>query len=54
MPLIWAGAAILGLFGVGYAADKTGEAAEGGASLLKWGAVAGGVYVAYRLAKGVK
>lgn len=51
MPLIWAGLAIAGLFGVGYAADKTGEAAQGGASLVKWGAVSGGLYLVYRAAK---
>lgn len=54
MPLVWAGFAIAGLFGIGYAADKTGEAADGGANLVKWGAVAGGVFVAYKLAKGRK
>jgi len=53
MPLIvWGVGGLLALAGIGYAADKVGEAAEGTASLAKWGAVAGGVYVAYKVAQG--
>ena len=48
MPyLLWIG----GAFAVGYVLDKAGDAAEGSANLAKWGAVAGGVYVAYQIAK---
>lgn len=52
MPLvIWGAVAVAGLWGFGYAADKTGEAADASANLVKWGVVAGGLYIAYRAAK---
>lgn len=52
MPVvIWGAIGIGGLLAGGYAADKLGDAAEGTAKLAKWGAVAGAVYMGYRLAK---
>ncbi|SFN45736.1 hypothetical protein SAMN05216224_105300 [Thioclava dalianensis] len=52
MPVIvWGVLAVAGAWGVGYAADKAGDAAGQGAKLAKWGAVAGGVYLGYRAAK---
>lgn len=52
MPLvIWGVVAVAGVFGLGYAADKTGAAAEASTNLVKWGVVAGGLYIAYRVAK---
>lgn len=50
-PIIWAGVAVAGLFGLGYAADRTGEAADSTAQLVKWAAVAGGLYVSYEAMK---
>lgn len=46
VPLIVWG--IIGLGAGGYALSKAGEAADSGADLAKWAAVAGGVYVSYR------
>lgn len=52
MPIIiWGVIGVAGLFAGGYAADKVGEATDASADLVKWGAVAGAVYVSYRLAK---
>lgn len=51
MPVVWGIIVVGGLFGVGYAADKAEGAASAGAKLAKWGAVAGGVYLAYGVAK---
>lgn len=52
MPLIvWGAIAVGGLLGLGYTADKVGEASESTAKLAKWAAVAGGVYLAYSAAK---
>lgn len=46
MPyLLWIG----GAAAVGYLIKQTGDAAEGTANLAKWGAVAGSVYVGYRV-----
>lgn len=48
MPwLLWIGGAAV----VGWTLKKGGDAAEGAADLAKWGAVAGGVYAAYRIAQ---
>lgn len=44
VPLFWIGAAAA----TGYALDRAGNAGEGAAEALKWGAVAGGVYVSWR------
>lgn len=46
-PIFWIGL----LVGGGYAASKTGEAMEGSAKLVKWGAAAGTVYVSYQALK---
>lgn len=51
MPIIYGVLVVGGLFGIGYAADKAGEAAEGSAKLAKWAAIGGAVYLAYRGAK---
>lgn len=51
MPIVWGIIAVGGLFGLGYAADKTEGAANASAQLAKWGAVAGAVYIAYGLSK---
>ncbi|NOX41461.1 MAG: hypothetical protein GXP05_13430 [Alphaproteobacteria bacterium] len=46
MPLIyWGGAALIGLFGLGYASDKVGEAATETTSLVKWVVIGGVVYM---------
>jgi len=51
MPLIWGAFAVAGLFGLGYAADKTEGALEEGADLAKWAAVLGALYLAYSIHK---
>ncbi|NOR63021.1 MAG: hypothetical protein GQ535_11090 [Rhodobacteraceae bacterium] len=50
-PIIWAGFAIAGLFTVSETVEKSGEAAEKFATLAKWTAVAGGIYVSYAALK---
>jgi hypothetical protein len=52
MPLVYLGLGVAGLFGFGYAADKTGEAAQGAATLARWGSVAGVVWLVYQSKKG--
>lgn len=47
-PMAWAALAVLGLYGAGWASKQAGEAAGEGANLVKWGVVAGGMYVSYR------
>ena len=49
-PLIILGI-IGGLGAGGYAMSQTADAAEASAKLVKWAAVAGGVYVSYRAMK---
>ncbi|MGH1445577.1 MAG: hypothetical protein ACRBBO_05985 [Cognatishimia sp.] len=52
MPLIaWGVLAVAGVYGAGWAAKETGEAVESTTQLTKWGIVAGGLYVGYRVAK---
>lgn len=50
-PLIWGGLALAGVLGVGWAAKETGEAATASTKLVKWGVVAGGLYVSYQALK---
>ncbi|MEJ5217105.1 hypothetical protein WG622_02540 [Cognatishimia sp. D5M38] len=50
-PLIWGGLFVAGLYGFGWAAKETGEAAESMSRLTKYGIVAGGLYVSYRALK---
>jgi len=50
-PLIWAGIAIGGLVLGKEALEEVGDAADSTAQLVKWAAVAGGVYVSYRALK---
>ena len=47
-PIIWGGVAVAGLAATAWAADSAGEAADSAARLVKWGTVAGGLYVSYR------
>ena len=47
-PLIWAGLAVAGIVGAGWAAKETEGAANATAKALKWATVAGGLYVSYR------
>lgn len=47
-PIAWAALAVLGIYGVGWASREAGEAAGQGTKLVKWGVVAGGMYVSYR------
>lgn len=53
MPVVawWIGAGIVGLFGVGYAADKSGEAMDSATRLTRWLVIGGVVYVSYEAAK---
>ncbi len=52
IPLIaWAGLAVAGVAGVGWAAKETGEAMDSATRLTKWGVVAGGLYVSYAALK---
>lgn len=52
MPIIvWGIGGIAALAGLAWAADEAGDAAEKTAKLVKWSAVAGGVYVTWRAAK---
>jgi hypothetical protein len=48
VPLIWAGVALAGVFGVGWAAKEGGEAMDSATRLTKWTVVAGGMYVSYK------
>lgn len=50
-PIVWGGMLLAGVWGFGYAADKTGEATEGVADMAKWVSAAGVVYVSYRALK---
>jgi hypothetical protein len=53
MPIIaWGVMAVAGAWGVGWAAQETGEAADSLSQLTKWAAVAGGVYVTYKVLQG--
>lgn len=49
--LIWGGLAVAGVFGLGWAAQETGEAAGELNQLGKTLIVAGGLYVSYRALK---
>lgn len=52
MPIIYiGGAALLGWLGY-KTIDAGGTAMGAGAQLAKWGAIAGGVYIGYRVLKG--
>lgn len=50
-PIVWGGLVIAGLYGLGWAAKETGDAAESLSKLTKYGIVAGGLYVSYRALK---
>ncbi|WP_321363540.1 hypothetical protein [uncultured Celeribacter sp.] len=50
-PVVGVGLAILGVFGVGWAAKEGGEAMDSTAKALKWATVAGGVYISYQALK---
>ncbi len=50
-PLIWAGVAVAGFYGFGWAAKETGDAADSLNKLTKTAIVAGGLYVSYRALK---
>lgn len=47
-PLIWAGLALAGVYGVGWAAKEGGEAMDSATRLTKWAIVGGSVYVSYK------
>lgn len=52
LPFIAKGIVVVGgLLGAGWALDKADDAAGSAAKLAKWGAVAGGVYLAYKTSK---
>lgn len=42
---------VAGLFGAGFLAKETGEAVDSSTQLVKAGTIAGGLYVAFRVAK---
>lgn len=50
-PIIWAGVALAGVLGAGWAAREGGEAMDSAARLAKWGAVGGSLYLSYRAMK---
>jgi len=50
-PIVWGLIALGGVWGFGYAAKETGEAADNLTKLTRAAAVAGGVYVSYRALK---
>ncbi len=50
-PLIWAGAALAGLYLTGRAIGEAGDAADSGAEFAKYAAICGGLYVSYRALK---
>ncbi|HEV8035818.1 hypothetical protein [Yoonia sp.] len=47
-PIIWGGLALAGIYGLGWAAKETGEAADSLSNLSRYAIVAGGLYVSYR------
>jgi hypothetical protein len=52
MPLIiWGALGVAGLYGAGWAAKEGGDAMDSTANVLKWASVAGGLYLAYSVAK---
>ena len=50
-PIVWIGGGLVGLFLLDKTADSVGGAADATANLVKWTAIAGGSYVAYRALK---
>ncbi|MBO6603859.1 MAG: hypothetical protein JJ938_17595 [Roseicyclus sp.] len=52
VPLIlWGGVALGGLYLAERALDEAGDAAQASAEMLKWAAIAGGVYLSYQALK---
>lgn len=49
MPVIvWAGAGLLALLGVGWSANKVGDAMDSTTGLAKWVVIGGAVYLVYQ------
>lgn len=49
--LVWGGVAIAGAAAGGFLFNEAGDAADSATRLVKWGTVAGGLYVSYRALK---
>ena len=47
-PIVWGGIVLGGLIFGREIVKETGQALDASSDLVKWGAVAGGVYVSYR------
>lgn len=47
-PIVWAGVALVGVVGAGWAAGKAEDALDATAQVAKWSAVGAGLYVSYK------